>query len=66
MSVAAVAVVLLILAGGVVWGCVVDWLRSRDHDVPADEDLHHIPNWHADRLDHVHVVDRDNDVRWRP
>lgn len=43
MSGAAVAVVLLILAAGVVWGCVVDYLRSVDdrRDQGADADDHH-------------------------
>jgi hypothetical protein len=43
VSGAAVAVALLILAAGVVWGCVVDYMRQlgdrRDHD--ADTDDHH-------------------------
>jgi len=42
MSAAAVAVTLLILAAGVVWGCVVDYLRSRDDraDASADAEDH--------------------------
>jgi hypothetical protein len=63
VSAAAVAVVLLILAGSVVWGCIVDWLRTRDDRAGRD----------ADEADHQRALKRElrrhagnDDVRWRP
>jgi hypothetical protein len=43
VSAAAVAVVLVILAAGVVWGCVVDHLHHLDdrHNRDRDEADHH-------------------------
>jgi hypothetical protein len=43
VSAVAVAVTLLILAAGVIWGCVVDYLRSRDDQAARDVDAedHH-------------------------
>jgi hypothetical protein len=38
MSAAAVAVSLLLLAGGVIWGCIVDYLRTRDNRRAHEQD----------------------------
>jgi hypothetical protein len=63
MSAAAVAVTLLILSAGVVWGVVVDHLHHLDERANRD----------ADRDDHDRALMReirrhtdDGDVRWRP
>jgi len=62
MSVAAVGVVLLILAAGVIWGAAVDYLRHADERDArdADDDDHH-----RALLREVRRHTADDDVRWR-
>jgi hypothetical protein len=62
MSAAAVAVALLLLAGGVVWGCVVDHLRHIDQRRHRDADEH---DHHRALMKELRRHD-DQQARWRP
>jgi hypothetical protein len=62
VSAVAVAIVLLILAASVVWGCVVDWLRHVDDRHNRDEDD---ADHHRALMRELRRHTSDDGVRWR-